>query len=398
MKILLATTHFYPESFKANDMAFELARRGHDVTVLTPIPDYPYGRFFEGYGIFKRRRETVKGVTIIRTLVIPRRNGTPFWLGLNYLTYTIFSSLKALWLGITRKYDAVVVHETSPIMVGIPAIIIKKLNRIKSHFWVLDLWPESLTAAGGIKNRHILGSFRNLSRWIYKNSDSIMISSKGFKQSIQKIGDFKSKIKYFPNWVDEVEFKPLENTYEFPNGFNVVFTGNIGEAQDIDHILLCAARLQEAEVNFILVGDGRKRDFALEQKEKLGLKNVYLPGSFPRETMPYFYEKADILLLSLKDVPIFALTVPAKLQAYMASGKPIAAMINGEGADLIKEADCGWSVPAEDSKSLADLLLKLSKDDPKLLYIKGQNGKTFSKKYFNFKKCMDNLEEILTAT
>ena len=139
MKILLVTTHFYPEQFKANDMAFELARRGHDVTVLTPLPDYPQGNFYKGYGILKKRKENVRGVRVIRTLVIPRHNGSTGWLALNYLSYTFFSTLKALWLGMTRRYDAILVHETSPVMVGIPAVIIKRLNKVKSHFWVLDL-------------------------------------------------------------------------------------------------------------------------------------------------------------------------------------------------------------------------------------------------------------------
>ncbi|MDE6750036.1 MAG: glycosyltransferase, partial [Lachnospiraceae bacterium] len=142
----------------------------------------------------------------------------------------------------------------------------------------------------------------------------------------------------------------------------------------------------------ILVGNGRKREFAIEQIKALGLKNVYLPGAFPREAMPYFYEHADILLLSLKDEPIFSLTVPAKLQAYMASGKPIVAMINGEGADLIKEANCGWSVPAEDANALADLLCKLSKEDKAILFKKGENGRAYSAKHFDFNKCIDNLE------
>lgn len=395
MKVLLVTSHFHPESFKANDMAFELARRGHDVSVLTPIPDYPYGRFFDGYGVFKRRKEIVKGVKVMRTLVVPRRNGTPFWLGLNYFTYTFFSSLKAFWLGISKRYDSIIVHETSPIMVGIPAVIIKKLNRIKSHFWVLDLWPESLTAAGGINNKLILGIFKKLSRWIYHNSDTIMISSNGFKKSILNLGEFGYKIKYFPNWVDEIEYKPLENPFSFPKGFNVVFTGNIGEAQDMNHILECAKQLQASGINIILVGNGRKRDYVLSYIEQHGLTNVFLPGSFPRDSMIYFYDNADVLLLPLKNEPIFALTVPAKLQAYMSSGKPVVAMINGEGADLIKEADCGWSVPAEDSKALAEQLTKLSKEDKTVLEQKGQNGKLFAEKHFNFQKCMDNLESII---
>ena len=395
MKILLATTHFYPEQFKANDMAFELSRRGHDVTVLTPIPDYPQGRFYEGYGIFRRRKETVRGVKVIRTLVVPRRNGSAGWLGLNYLSYTLFSGLKALWLGLSRKYDAVLVHETSPVMVGIPAVIIKKLNRIKSHFWVLDLWPESLTAAGGIQNKLILGIFKRLTRWIYHNSDTIMISSKGFSTSINRLGDFNSKIEYFPNWVDEVRSKEPEDPFDFPIGFNVVFTGNIGEAQDIEHILGCAMELDGSGINFILVGNGRKREYALEYIEKYKLSNVFLPGSFPRENMDYFYKRADVLLLSLKKVPIFALTVPAKLQSYMASGKPIVAMIDGEGADLIKEADCGWSVAAEDSESLAELLRNLKIEDKNTLEGKGSNGKVFSEKHFTFERCMDNLEKLL---
>lgn len=395
MRILLATTHFYPESFKANDMAFELACRGHDVTVLTPIPDYPQGKFYDGYSLFKRRKETVNGVKVIRTLVTPRRDGSAKWLFLNYLTYTLFSSLKALWLGLTKKYDVVLVHETSPVMVGIPAVIIKKLNRIKSHFWVLDLWPESLTAAGGINNKFILGCFNKLTHWIYCNSDSILISSKGFETSISKIGDFKNKIKYFPNWVDEVENKDNNIPYVFPEGFNVVFTGNIGEAQDVEHILKAAKLLGGTEINIILIGNGRKREFAKEFVENNKLTNVFLPGPFPRETMHSFYDRADLLFLSLKDSPIFSLTVPAKLQSYMYSGKPIVAMINGEGADLIKDADCGWSTPAEDSESLAKLLLNLSKTDKAILKQKGENGRKYSQENFDFKKSIDNLESFI---
>lgn len=395
MKILLVTTHFYPETFKANDMAFDLVRRGHDVTVLTPIPDYPLGKFFKGYGVFKRRKEVINGVKIIRTLVIPRRNGSAIWLGLNYLSYTLFSCITALWIGMTRQFDVVLVHETSPIMVGLPAVLIKKLNKIPSHIWVLDLWPESLTAAGGINNKFVLGCFSKFTRWIYKNSDSILISSKGFEHSIVKRGDFKDRIKYFPNWIDEVVKKETITNFAIPSGFNIVFTGNIGEAQDIEHVLEAAVHLKDSGINFILVGDGRKRRFAIEYVENKKLSNVFLPGSFPRETMHCFYEKADILFLSLKASPIFSLTVPAKLQSYMSAEKPIVAMINGEGADLIREADCGWCVPAEDSKSLADLLLKLSKTDKTILYHKGENGRKYSQEHFDFKKCIDNLEDII---
>ena len=395
MRILIVTPHFYPETFKCNDMAFELKRRGHDVSVMTAIPDYPKGRFFDGYGIFKKRRETIEGVKVHRSVIIPRGKASSIRLALNYLSYTFFAIINALWFGLTRKYDAIIVHETSPVMVGIPAVIIKKMQRIPLYFWVLDLWPESLSAAGGIKNKTILGVFGKLTRWIYKNSNTILISSNGFKESICKKGDFANKIEYFPNWVDKIE--PSNKVVpEFPKGFNVVFTGNIGEAQDFPHLLKAAEILKEQNINFIIVGDGRERPQVEKEIEERGLSNVKCIGRYPIETMPQFYSQADVLFLALKDTPIFSLTAPAKLQTYMSSGKPIVAMINGEGADLIKDADCGWSVPAEDSQSLAQLLLSLSKEKPENLNQKGTNGEIYSQKHFQFKDCIDKLEKIIS--
>ncbi len=392
MKILLVTSHFYPENFKANSMAFELQRRGHEVSVLTPIPDYPQGRYYDGYGIFRRRKEWVNGVKVLRSFVTPRRNGSAKWLALNYLTYTTFATLRGIWHGLWHKYDVVLVHETSPVTVGIPAVLIKKMQHIPMHFWVLDLWPESLEAAGGTRNRHILGAFRSLTAWIYRNSDRILISSKGFRKSINAMGDFDSRIVFFPNWVDEVLTTQSDvEVPELPQGFNVVFAGNIGDAQDMPHILDAAERLKGSGINFILVGDGRKRDRTLQEVERRGLDNVRLPGRYPIEAMPGLFAKADVLFLALKDNPIFALTVPAKLQAYMSAGKPVVAMINGEGADTIADADCGWSVPAEDSAALAALLRKVAAEDPSILADKGYNARSYADRHYRLYACMDKL-------
>lgn len=396
MKILLVTSHFHPENFKANDMAFELARRGHDVTVLTPIPDYPQGRYYSGYGIFRKRVETVNGVRILRSFVTPRRDGSAKWLALNYLTYTAFSALQALWVGLTRRFDAVLVHETSPVMVGIPAVIVKKMQRLPMHFWVLDLWPESLEAAGGIRNPRILGIFRRLTAWIYRNSTRILISSKGFRESINAMGNFDSRIIFFPNWVDTAMTARAETQVpELPAGFNVMFAGNIGDAQDMPHVLDAAERLRGSRVNFILVGDGRKRQWTAGQIRERGLDNVYLLGRYPLEAMPALFAKADVLFMSLKDNPIFALTVPAKLQAYMSAGKPIVAMINGEGADTIADADCGWAVPAESPVELASLLGRISALPAAELAAKGANGLAYSTAHYNLTTCIDRLESLL---
>lgn len=396
MKILIVTPHFYPESFRCNEMAFELQRRGHKVSVMTAIPDYPAGKFFDGYGIFKKRREVINGVTVHRSMIIPRGSGRGRRIALNYLSYTFFASLKAFWFGITRKYDAVLIHETSPVMVGIPATIISKLQHIPQLFWVLDLWPESLTAAGGINNKSILGIFDSLTRWLYKHSSKILIGSKGFKNSICQKGDFENKIQYFPYWVDDIEPSAI-GVPQLPKGFNIIFTGNMGEAQDFNNVLETARILKDkSDINFIFVGDGRKKNWIENFVKENDLHNVYCLGRFPLANMPEFYKRADILFLSLNSSPVFSLTVPAKLQSYMASGKPVVAMINGEGRDLIKEADCGWSVPAAHPKELADLLLMLSKEEPEILRKKGENGKSYSDRNYNFTKCIDKLEKMLT--
>ena len=396
MRILIVTPHFFPETFKCNDMAFELQRRGHKVSVLTAIPDYPKGKFFDGYGLFKKRHEIIEGVEVHRSCIIPRGNGSAIRLALNYLSYTFFATLQSLYLGLTKKYDVVIVHETSPVMVGIPAVLIKKIQRIPLHFWVLDLWPESLTAAGGIKSKPIIGAFEKLTRWIYANSNTIMVSSKGFKRSICEKGDFGNKILYFPNWIDNLK-TPAEAVPNLPEGFNIVFAGNIGDAQDFPHLLKAAELLKDDNINFTIIGDGRERPWVERTIKEKGLTNVRCIGRFPIETMPLFYRQADILFLALKDVPIFSLTVPAKLQSYMSSGKPVVAMMNGEGAELIKEADCGWSVNATDSEALAILLRKLSKEDPEILKKKGENGRIFSQQHFVFENCIDELERCISG-
>ena len=397
-KILICTNHFYPETFRCNDVAFELASRGYDVTVLTAIPDYPKGEYYDGYGIFRRRCETVNGVKVIRGFIIPRGKGGGIRLMFNYLSFFISSIMISLFLGLFRKYDKVLIHETSPVMIGVPAVIVKKVQKIPLFFWVLDLWPESLQAAGGINNNKVLGAFEKLTTWIYKNSDKILISSKGFEQSIVKKGNFVNKILYFPNWADKaLEVKTDYQIPEMPLGFRVMFAGNMGEAQDFEHIMEAAKYLKNnKDIHFIFVGDGRKRSWVENYRDENQLQDtVHWVGRHPVETMPAFFEQADVMLMTLKDVSIFSLTAPAKLQAYMSAGKPVLAMMNGEGPRIIKEASCGCSVPASDSRALADTILKLSKMPESELQQLGQNGKAYQQIHFDLDKSINHLVEIL---
>ena len=397
-RILICTNHFYPETFRCNDVAFELVHRGYEVTVLTAIPDYPKGQYFDGYGIFHKRRETVNGVKVYRGFIIPRGNGGAVRLLLNYVSFFISSIILSFYLGLFKKFDRVLIHETSPVMIGVPSVIVKKLQKIPLFFWVLDLWPESLQAAGGINNPKVLGVFEKLTKWIYQQSDKILMSSKGFETSITQKGDFADRLVYFPNWADKALDK--SGSYHLPTlpeGFVAMFAGNMGEAQDFDHIMEAARLLKEEKnIHFVFVGDGRKRPWVEQYQEEYGLQDtVHWVGRHPIEAMPFFFEKADVMLMTLKDVSIFNLTAPAKLQAYMSAAKPILAMMNGEGPRIIAEAGCGRSVAAGDSEGMARVILEMSKMDKTVLAEMGRKGKEFQNAHFDLEKSINHLEEIL---
>ncbi|AZB21745.1 glycosyltransferase WbuB [Kaistella haifensis] len=401
MKILIVTQYYFPENFKSNDLSFELAKRGHDVTVLTGIPNYPEGKIFEGYGFFKNRNQTVNGVKIIRSLLLPRGNGGGIRLFLNYYSFAFFASIKAFFLGFKNKYDAVIVHEPSPITQFYPALLLRKIWKTRVYFWVMDLWPESLAIAGGVKNKWILKYYEKVVTNFYRHSEKILITSKGFRKSINEKGDFDSKITYFPNWAED-SISEGDKTYpipDFPQGFRVMFAGNIGEAQDLDNIMKAAAELREhREIKFILVGDGRKMPFVKEFIEENQLQDtVHIAGRFPVEAMASFFDKADVMLVTLKDDPIFNLTVPAKVQAYMSASKPIIAMLNGEGADNIAEAKCGFAVASGDYQGLAKTILEASKTPPPDLKKMGDNSRKFYEENFRMSECITNLEQILNT-
>lgn len=394
MKYLFVTQYFYPEEFRGNDIAFDWVKRGIDVTVITAIPNYPTGNFFKGYGLFKKRKEIIQGVNVIRIPVIPRGKGNILILMLNYFSFAFFGSLYAMYLSKSVKFDAIFVQQLSPVTLALPAVVVKKIQKIPLYLWVLDLWPESITSGGNINNKWILKIFEYVVKLVYRNSDKILISSKGFKTSILQKGDFEKKIIYFPNWAEDLftagEKCQLPN---LPSGFIVMFAGNIGESQDFENVMKAANLLKkEKQIKFVIVGDGRKKNWVDAFCLKNELQNtVFCMGRFPLKSMPSFFNKADIMLISLKNDPILNITLPAKIQAYMASSKPIIGMMNGDGAYTIQQANCGCCVNASDFKSLAEKIILLSKKDKSELKILGLNGQLYANKYYNKLKLMDKL-------
>lgn len=399
MRVLLVTQYFYPENFKSNDIALELTKRGHKVTVLTGLPNYPEGKIYKSYGFFKRTKEYYQGVNVIRTSLVPRGKGGGIRLFLNYFSWAFFASIKAFFLAFKKEFDAVIVHEPSPITQGFPAIVVKKIQEIPLYFWVLDLWPESLSSAGGIKNKYVLSIFTSMVKYIYNNSDKILISSKGFKESILAKGDYNEKLIYFPNWAEDSILKGSSDYIipDLPKGFKIIFAGNIGVAQDVNSIIEAALILKEKiDIHFVFVGDGRSKvqleDFVRENDLN---QTVHFLGRFPIDAMKTFFNQADVLLVSLKDELIFNATVPAKLQAYLCTQKPILGMLNGEGASIINDANCGLSSNAGDSSGLSEKILELYGMSIEERNILGANGFKYFEKNFTMGKCIDNLEFIL---
>lgn len=360
MRILIVSHYFYPEEFRVNDIAFDFAKKGHEVTVLTGKPNYPQGKFFSGYGFFSKRKEEINGVNIIRIPLFPRLDGRGIFLALNYLSFLLFSFF-AVYFRLKNEYDIVFSHLPSPLTSALPAVWIGKRFKIPVTLWVLDLWPESVQASSNIKNERFYRYIIKLVQYIYDNSVKILVSSHSFKKSIQKKYNLvDSKVDFFPNWAEDVFIK-YESTHipDLPEGFNILFAGNIGESQDFESIIEASRLTKDYPINWILVGDGRKLNWVKQKINKSMLSNVYAFGRYPLTTMPSFFNKADAMLVSLKDEPIFSLTIPAKIQAYMASKKIILGMLNGEGMKLINKSKVGFAVSAGDYRKLAENVINV---------------------------------------
>lgn len=399
MRILIVSQYFWPENFKINDLALSLKKRGYEVEVLTGKPNYPKGKYFKGYGFFHPHKESYNGIDIYRVPIFPRGNGSGIMLLLNYLSFVFFGSFFILFH--RKKYDLSITYAISPITQVFPALVHKFFFRSKVYVWLQDLWPESVVAAGKVNSRLVMNLLNRMVRYIYKNCDKVLVQSEAFTKSVIDKGMQKTNIHYIPNWAEDVFTSSLlssqEPKYKLPVGFKIVFAGNIGEAQDFESLIKAASLTKEfPDIKWVFVGDGRKKPWVQDQIKFQKLeKTVFLPGLFPIEDMPSFYAQADILLISLKNENIFSLTIPVKLQPYMAAGKPIAGMLNGVGAELIQLANCGFACAAGDYVSLSTHIIKAYQMNPDILYQWGLNGKKYHDNTFQKELILNNLTSII---
>lgn len=400
MRILIVSQYFWPENFRINDLCAELVRRGHEVTVLTGKPNYPDGEVFPDYLSSPGRFNEYQGCQVVRVPMISRGKGSSGKLLINYLTYVFSASTWGIFKLRKHKFDVVFVCQLSPITVALPAIVYKMIYKKPVVMWVLDLWPETLEAIGVVKSPKILSWVGRLVSFIYNRCDLILGQSKTFFNGINKYCQDKSRIKYFPSWSESIFINSVaecrEEIIQYRDCFNVLFAGNVGDAQDFTSILNAAELLKQrnALVKFFIVGDGRMFDWVKVQIKERDLEGVViLLGRYPLDSMPSFYASADALLVSLKSSEIFAMTIPGKVQSYMVAGKPILAMLDGEGARIIRDAKAGLVCSSGDFEGLADNALKMSKLNINELSEMADNGKFFADKEFDRDKLISQLEE-----
>lgn len=397
MHILVVTQYFWPESFRINDLVTGLQQLGHSVTVLTGKPNYPGGKLFAGYRLLGRGREDYHGVEVVRVPLLPRGSGSGLRLALNYASFAFLASV----LGPFKcrgGYDAILVYEPSPITVGLPALVMKRFKRAPILFWVQDLWPESLSATGAVRSRPVLRCVEALVRLIYKGSDRILVQSVAFSDSIRKLGVSEERIYYFPNSAEDF-YRPAPEgdaieARDLPTGFRVMFAGNIGTAQAFDTILAAAEKLREyPHIHWLILGDGRLASWLRQEIDRRGLsRRMHMLGRHPVESMPRWFAAADAMLVTLRRDPIFALTIPAKVQSYMACAKPIVAALDGEGARVVREAGAGLAAPADDADALAQAVLDMYKMADSERAAMGARARRYFEAHFERRMLLERLD------
>ena len=399
MRLLVVTQYFWPENFRINDIVSGLHQRGHQITVLTGHPNYPSGTFAEGYDGRSVREERYEGIRVLRVPMRPRGQKSGVRLALNYLSFAASGSFFGPRLARDR-YDAILVYGLSPMTVGFPAMVMKAKTRRPLVFYLLDLWPESLSATGFVTNPVLLGMVAQMVRLIYRACDGVLVTSRAFIPRVQKSGVSAERIYYFPQYA-EAEYQPQAADLSWaqgqglPEGFKVMFAGNMGTAQDLFTVLDAAERTLAQGIQWVFLGDGSVRADLEAQVAKRHLTNVHFLGSRPSNEMPQFFAHADALLVSLTANELFSLTVPAKVQSYLACGRPILASLDGEGAEIVREAGAGLVVPPQNADALASAALQLKEMDMQSREMLGQRGRHYCEQHFERETRLTELEKIL---
>ena len=383
MKILIVSQYFWPEEFRVNDIAKYFSEKGHQVDVVTGIPNYPSEKILEDYKKNIEKYNKFFGVNIIRLPIILRGDASPLRLFLNYLSFVLSGIFIGSYKIRKKKYDIVFTFATSPITVALPAIFYSFIKNCKHILWVLDIWPDILSELKIIKKNFIIIILRKIVRFIYEKADIILVQSKGFKEIIHKQLNDNRKIHYYPAWSEDLDahVKTLHEFNQYKNKFNIVFTGNIGEAQNFENIITAAEFIKdEKNIQWLIVGTGRKVKQYSDLIKKKNIENFVFLGNKLISEIKSFHSLANVLLVSLANGKILSTTIPGKFQTYLRSNKFILGFIDGETARLIKESKTGVVVNPSNAKELANTIIYLKNNPQK---VKEVTLKNYGIEYLN---------------
>lgn len=396
--ILVICQVFYPEQFRINDMCCEWVKRGYQVTVVTGIPNYPQGKFYDGYGFFKKRKEHWNGIDIIRIPLIPRGNNA-LGLILNYISFPISGFF---WKTFTKiKSDYVFMFETSPMTQCVIGVWYAKKYRVPLYLYAQDLWPENVEVVTGIKNPLVIEPIQKMVDYIYKNCTEIFVTSPSFVKAVcnRKVRVPKEKVHYWPQYAEEFYVPlPKAGAKEIPDNdaFKIMFTGNVGYAQGLDILPKTARILKEhgKKVLFCIVGEGRYLEEFKAEIQKLQVEEMFcmIPRQ-PATEIPRLLAASDAAFLSFMETKLFEMTIPAKLQSYMACGMPVIAAASGESKRVITEASCGVCSPSGDAKALAASIEKMMECSREELQKMRENARNYFDAHFDKKKLLGEMEQ-----
>jgi glycosyltransferase involved in cell wall biosynthesis len=339
-KILIVTECFYPEEFKINDVALSWKDKGYDVDVLTLVPTYPLGKVFPGFrnGFF--RKDEYQGINVFRVHAVTGYRNSAVKKIFKYINFMIVGSIAAIFIG--RRYDYVFGFNLGSLTDMLPAVVIRKLYKKPTMFWVQDVWPDSAYAYGFKKTKMLSTLLDAFVKFMHHNITAIAISSKGFESKLEPYIKKGLKFTYAPNWADDLDMEMDPITLSSAQKVHFTFAGNVGKVQNLENIidafcLLPDGYQKKSQLN--IIGDGSN----LINLKKLSNNNpnIIFHGKQMREDMAKFYKASDFLIVSLINEPIFSVTVPAKTQTYIAAKKPILAIINGDVADIVNDNSLG---------------------------------------------------------
>ncbi|MEO7794166.1 MAG: glycosyltransferase family 4 protein [Thermoanaerobaculia bacterium] len=408
MNILLVSQYFWPERFRVNDLVTGWEERGHQVTILTGIPNYPVGKPYPGYSAFGPASERFGRSRVVRVPLIPRGGGGALRMASNYLSFAISASL----LGPLRcrgPFDLVFVFQMSPVTMAIPAALMRFVHRAPMVMWVQDLWPETLVAAAAVRSHLLLGLVGRLVRGLYRRSELVLVQAEEFTSSVVERGAAAERVRYLPNWAESF-YRPVpveagaSALAELPQGFVILFAGNLGEVQSLETALAAAEHLRDlSHVHWVFMGDGRRRAWLVEEIVRRGLGgNVHWMRMRPAEEMPAWLSAADALLITLRDDPALARTLPGKLQSCLACGRPVLAALGGAGAEVVRRAGAGLVGPAGDVEALAKNARELVAAPAEARARMGLSGREYFLAHFERELLLDRLEgwmrEVVPST